>query len=59
MTDPSRRTIVVLDGDQTGIGTLAESTATPDLGGNVGTTGLTNEVIRRVIHMLDSGETLA
>jgi isocitrate/isopropylmalate dehydrogenase len=38
---------------------LAEGIATPDLGGSIGTTGFTDEVIRRVIHKLDSGEPLA
>jgi isocitrate dehydrogenase (NAD+) len=40
-------------------GALAEGIATPDLGGSVGTTGFTDEVIRRVIQKLDFGETLA
>lgn len=59
MTDPRGRTMVVLDGDQTRIDTLAEGIATPHIGGNLGTTGFADEVIRRAIHNLGFGELLA
>jgi len=59
MTDPPRRTMFVLEGDKTATGTLAEGTAAPDRGRGIGTTGLTDEVIRGVVHELDSGEPLA
>jgi isocitrate/isopropylmalate dehydrogenase len=49
----------VLEGDAAVTNTLAKGTAPPDLGGSVGTTGLTDEVIRCVVHMLDLGEPLA
>jgi len=59
MTDLPRRTTVVLEGDKAVTGTLAEGTAAPDLGRGIGATGLTDEVIRGVVHRLDSGESLA